>query len=123
MLSGDLFRLADRHAYWLNVRQRTIAENVAHSSTPDYVSKLVSAFDAGSESLQVAFARTNASHIRPNNRADAGGMAYKVTDDPGGGSVQLENEMINALDVRRSYELNTSIVKAFNRMILTAAKG
>lgn len=123
MLTGELFRLADRHAHWLNVRQRTIAENVAHSNTPNHVSKTVSDFDAKVDGFRISLSQTNSSHVSPKGSAAAGDRSFKVSDDPDGNPVQLENEMMSALDVRRSYELNTSIVKAFNRMILSAAKG
>jgi flagellar basal-body rod protein FlgB len=123
MLSGELFRLADRHASWLNVRQRTIAENVAHANTPEYISKSVSGFDAKVDGRPVSLNLTSEFHIRPNINADTAVASYKISEDSSGNPVQLENEMMTALDVRRSYELNTSIVKAFNRMILMAAKG
>ena len=35
----------------------------------------------------------------------------------------LENELLEAGEVRRSFELNTAIVKAFNRMMMLASKG
>ena len=123
MLTGELFKLADRHAHWLNVRQRTVAENVAHANTPNYVSKTVSAFDLASNGFQVSLSRTNKQHISPRTETAGGIGNIKISEDPGGQAVQLENEMMTALEVRRGYELNTSIVKAFNRMILSAAKG
>ena len=39
-----------------------------------------------------------------------------------GNSVSLEKEMIKASEVNRSYKLNTSVVKAFHRMLITSAK-
>jgi flagellar basal-body rod protein FlgB len=123
MLTGALFGLADRHAQWLNVRQRTIAENVAHSNTPAYVSKTVSDFAALSDRFQVSLAQTDNQHIAPRNSVSGNDVSIKISEEPGGNPVRLEDEMIAALDVRRSYELNTSIVKAFNRMILSAVKG
>lgn len=123
MLTGELFRSADRHAHWLNVRQRTIAENVAHSNTPAYASKTVSSFNAVSDRFQVSVARTDVQHIMPRNSVSGSEGSYKISENQSGNPVRLEDEMMAALDVRRSFELNASIVKAFNRMILSAAKG
>ena len=39
-----------------------------------------------------------------------------------GNSVSLEQEMIKAGEVNRAYALNTSVVKAFHRMLLASAK-
>jgi flagellar basal-body rod protein FlgB len=37
--------------------------------------------------------------------------------------VVLENELMKAGEVRRSFELNTAIVKAFHTMLMMATKG
>lgn len=123
MLTGELFKLADRQAHWLNVRQRTIAENIAHANTPGFVTKTVSGFEAGLRETPVPFAVTHSNHINPRGAGDANEVAYKVADAPDGSPVRLENEMMSSMEVRRAHELNTSIVKAFNRMILATAKG
>ena len=38
-------------------------------------------------------------------------------------NVVLENELMDAGEVRRAFELNTAIVKAFNRMTMLVSKG
>ena len=47
--------------------------------------------------------------------------AWEVTHS--GNSVSLEQEMIKAGEVNRTYSLNTSIVKAFNQMLMASIKG
>ena len=42
---------------------------------------------------------------------------------PSGNSVQLEDELLKAADVRRSFELNTAIVRAFHQMMTMTTKG
>jgi flagellar basal-body rod protein FlgB len=123
MISGELFRLADRHANWLNLRQQTVAENIAHANTPEYISKSVSGFDAAVSGRPAALDRTSAFHIQPRSNTQTAGGTHQILDDPNGSPVRIENEMMTALDVRKGFELNISIVKAFNRMILNAAKG
>ena len=39
-----------------------------------------------------------------------------------GSNVSLEQEMLKANDVSRAYTLNTNVVKAFHRMLLSSAK-
>jgi flagellar basal-body rod protein FlgB len=46
--------------------------------------------------------------------------AWDVTHT--GNSVSLEQELIKAGDVNRAFRLNTSVAKAFHRMILASAK-
>ena len=41
---------------------------------------------------------------------------------PSENSVVLENELMKAGEVRREFELNTAIVKAFHRMIMLSVK-
>ena len=39
-----------------------------------------------------------------------------------GNTISLEQELIKAGEVNRAYRLNTSVAKAFHRMILASAK-
>ena len=41
---------------------------------------------------------------------------------PSGNSVSLENELLDAGEVHRAFELNTAIVKAFNHMTMLVSK-
>jgi flagellar basal-body rod protein FlgB len=41
---------------------------------------------------------------------------------PSGNDVTLEGELMKAGEIRRSFELNTAIVKAFHRMIMLSSK-
>jgi flagellar basal-body rod protein FlgB len=50
----------------------------------------------------------------------ANSSSWDVTHS--GNSVSIEQELINAGEVNRAYRLNTSIAKAFHRMILASAK-
>jgi len=60
----------------------------------------------------------------PDSAAAATGVRneepWEVTHT--GNSVSLEQELIKAGDVNRAYRLNTSVAKAFHRMILASAK-
>ena len=73
-----------------------------------------------------AVATTNPAHISigipdlPTARSKESN-AWEVTKS--GNSVSLEQEMMKAGDVNRSYSLNTNVVKAFNSMMSSALKG
>ena len=41
---------------------------------------------------------------------------------PSDNTVVLEDELMKAGEIRRSFELNTSIVKAFHRMLLMSVR-
>ena len=41
---------------------------------------------------------------------------------PSKNTVVLENELMKAGEVRRAFELNTAIVKAFHRMMMMSVK-
>ena len=41
---------------------------------------------------------------------------------PSDNSVQLEDQLMKAADVRRAFDLNTAIVKAFHQMMLQTTK-
>ena len=56
----------------------------------------------------------------PGDRACASEEPWEITHS--GNSVSLEQELIKAGEVNRAYRLNTSVVKAFHRMLLASAK-
>lgn len=121
-----LFDIASQQARWLSVRQTTIAQNVSHASTPGFKAGEVAPFEEVFNDSSLRMAATSPGHLGLDPLApdavsikDAG--AWEVTHS--GNSVSLEREMIKAGEVNRTYSLNTSIVKAFNQMLMTSLKG
>jgi flagellar basal-body rod protein FlgB len=120
-----LFDIVSRQNRWLSVRQSTIAGNIANANTPGYKALDVEPFEKTLEMTRLSMSSTNAAHI-----ADAGtktptvevGNASSWDVTHSGNSVSIEQELINAGEVNRAYRLNTSIAKAFHRMILASAK-
>ena len=110
---STLLEVASLQARWLAARQAVTAENVANASTPGYRARDVAAFDevlarfsgAGQSKVQAAF-DSNSWEVRPS-----------------GNSVSLEEEMVRAGGISRSYALNTGIVSAFHRMTMQALRG
>lgn len=122
----NLFKLASQQAEWLSVRQAAVAGNIANANTPGYRSVDVEPFESVLGKTSVSMKATNPGHF--------GSMAtqasYKTRDDdrstailPGKNTVVVENELIKSGEVSRAFEMNTAIVKAFNRMTLMALKG
>ena len=120
-----LFSVVSQHNRWLAARQATIAGNVANANTPGYKALDVQPFEMAMQQARLAMAATSPGHMTSADaNAPAPGVrkeeAWDVTHT--GNSVSLEQELIKAGDVNRAYRLNTSVAKAFHRMILASAK-
>ena len=120
-----LFEVAAQQARWLSTSQSVIASNVSNASTPGYKSQVVQPFSEVMDKTQLQLASTNASHLELDPiQAQAASIKdetpWEVTDS--GNSVSLEQEMIKANDVNRSYALNTSLVKAFHGMLMASVR-
>lgn len=126
MDSVYLFTLASRHNQWLAVRQSTIAGNVANANTPGFKALDAEPFENVMQSTQLAMAATRSAHLAPT---PAGLPVTEVGNEAGweiahsGNTVSLDQELLKAGDVNRSFALNASILKAFHRMMLASAKG
>jgi flagellar basal-body rod protein FlgB len=121
-----LFNLTSRHNQWLSTRQTTIAANIANVNTPGYKTQDVKAFSAVLESQGLAMKATSPSHmstaVSPGEVVETSeGQAPEILHS--GNSVNLEQEMMKASDINRTYALNTSVLKSFQRMLLASAKG
>ncbi len=121
----NLFNLATQQSRWLAVRQSAVAGNVANVSTPGYGAVDVEPFEKVLDKTGVKLATTDAGHLR-GGATEAGFSIRQEERDasvlPSENSVVLENEMLKAGDIRRQFELNTAIVKAFHRMIMLSSK-
>lgn len=122
----NLFDLAAQQARWLAVRQSVIAGNVANVNTPGYHGVDVKPFSAVLDDTTVTMKATQPGHFGAS-KASAQTMALRQEDDrselvPSGNSVQLEDQLLKAADVRRAFELNTAIVRSFHQMLTMTTK-
>jgi len=121
----NLFDLASRQARWLAARQSAVAGNIANADTPGFVAKDVKPFAevlARSAPMPVALSATAGGHWRAERIAlEKQDSATAVL--PSGNTVAIEDELVKAGEVRRAFELNAAVVKAFHRMLLMSAKG
>ncbi len=122
----NLFDLAAQQSRWLAVRQSAVAGNVANVNTPGYGTVDVEPFEKVLDKTRRRHGRHagRASHRRappkpasPSARTSAPLRCCRPEN-----SVVLENELMKAGEIRRQFELNTAIVKAFHRMIMLTSK-
>ena len=121
----NLFELASQQARWLSVRQSAVSGNLANANTPGYAAVDIEPFQAVLDKTGVAMRTTNPRHILVG--ASSEGFNVRQTDEkqptmPSGNTVVLEKELIKAGEVRRTFELNTAIVKSFHRMLLATTR-
>ena len=114
-----LFDLATKQAQWLSVRQSAIAGNIANANTPGYTADDVEPFEKVLDqhrACRCAPPRPAISAARrpmPASPSSRRKIARRRSCRPKN-TVVLENELMKAGEVRRSFELNTAIVKAFH---------
>ena len=121
----NLFDLAAQQARWLSVRQSAVAGNVANVNTPGYGAVEVEPFESVLDKTRVALATTRANHISTGATEaswDVREIDQPRAEMPSDNTVVLEDELMKAGEIRRSFELNTSIVKAFHRMLLMSVR-
>ena len=121
-----LFELAGRQVRWLSTNQAVIASNVSNASTPGYRAKSVQPFSEVLDKTGLQLASTDTAHLALDPmQAQAASIKeqspWEVSES--GNSVSIEQELIKAGDVNRSYSLNTGIVKSFHAMLMSAVKG
>jgi flagellar basal-body rod protein FlgB len=126
MQAVNLFQLAAQQAQWLSVRQSAVSSNIANANTPGFRAVDVEPFESILSGSSVSMAATHPSHVG----ASATKASFSVSEVesrtpvlPSENSVELEQEMIKAGEIRRAFELNTGLVKAFHRMLMMASSG
>ena len=126
MQAVNLFQLATQQAQWLAVRQSAVSGNIANANTPGFKASDVEPFESIVSGSRVAMAATHPGHMG----AGVTPASFATTEIesgtpvlPSDNTVELEQEMIKAGEVRRAFELNTGVVKAFHRMLLMASEG
>lgn len=120
-----LFGLVSQHNNWLSMRQTAVAGNIANANTPGYKAQDITAFEAALDKAHLSMTQSNPSHLKIGDGTEKPGdlqsqEGWEITHS--GNSVSLEQELIKSGEIGRAYRLNTSVVKTFHRMMLSAAK-
>jgi len=124
----QLFDLASRQAEWLSVRQEVVAGNIANANTPKFKAKDVTPFSAVLDQTQyMAMARTQPGHMASNDLSDEIDIKESALNDEigvqeSGNTVSLSQELSKTGEIKRQYELSTSLVKSFHSMMLQTVK-
>lgn len=122
----NLFDLATQQARWLSVRQTAVSGNIANANTPGYGTMEVEPFEAVLDKSRVSMRATNPRHISVGLGVDSL-MVRQANEStptmPSGNTVVLEDELMKSGEVRRTFEMNTAIVKAFHRMLMMTTRG
>jgi flagellar basal-body rod protein FlgB len=120
-----LFDLASRQAQWLAARQSTISGNIANVNTPGYRARDVQPFADVLDKTKLAMTATDSGHIGFDaSRAETAKVKKANTWETvySRNSVSMEQELIKAGEIDRQHSLNTSIVKAFHRMLMSSVR-
>lgn len=121
-----LFDLASSQSRWLSIRQATVAGNIANANTPRFKALDVEPFVETLSQTKLAMAATAPGHMNFGEEEVRTGSIKKSESwsiSHSGNSVSLEQEMLKAGEVSRTYSLNTAIIKSFHRMLTMSTKG
>lgn len=123
MQTLGLFSLASRQAEWLAARQQVVAENISHADLPHYKARDIEPFKLLLARNRTSISITNERHLLPHSASDGiqrtgNNVALGAVD----GAVSVEGELMKSAEVRNGLEINTAIVRAFHRMLLSVAK-
>jgi flagellar basal-body rod protein FlgB len=120
----EIFRTAQAMAVHAGARQAVVAQNMANADTPGYAAREIKPFKAVMDADKSGFGlkATRAGHLNGAQNS----LQFDVTKvrdalaDPNGNSVSLEQEMINAADVKRQHGLALAIYKSSLTILRTA---
>lgn len=121
----SLFTLASHQARWLSVRQAAVADNIANVNTPGYHAVDVEPFNKVLDGTRVSMQSTNPVHLASGATSDNFELKEqqdKIAILPSDNTVVLESELVKAGEVKKAFELNTAIVKAFHRMFMMTTR-
>lgn len=121
-----LFELVSQHNSWLSARQAVIAGNVANVNTPGYRALDLVPFESVMEATRLRMAVTERGHMAPDRTAAAASTETENSESwdvyHSGSNVSIEQQLLNASSVSRSYTLNTNLLQSFHRMIRASAR-
>lgn len=120
-----LFELASRHMTWLAQRQSVIAGNVANADTPGYRAQDVRPFEAVLDSSAPSMAVTQPGHFaytQPMSEPSDLQAGKTWGTSHSGNSVSLESELLKASESARLMNIDASVARSFQRMLLTSVK-
>lgn len=122
----NFFSIASQQNRWLSVRGSVVAQNIANVNTPGFKALDVEPFDAVLSQQGMEMARTQVNHMTPQGRAgsDVDTAEAKTWDVVhSGNSVNIEEQLLKSGEVSGAYARNTTVMKAFHRMLMSSTRG
>jgi flagellar basal-body rod protein FlgB len=121
-----LFDITSQHNQWLASRQSLIASNIANANTPGYQARDLKPFEEILSATRLEMAATKRGHIQPEPPTSAAAADRRLASTwdvvHSGNSVTMEKELMKAGEVSGAYSLNTSVIKAFHRMLISSSR-
>ena len=119
---ADLYlqQLGSNHAEWLSVRQSLVASNIANANVPGFTAKDVRPLEGGKANF-TNLLLTDENHVS-SGIGNVNGVGIKREETwetyHSGGNVSLPQEMMKSGEIATAYQLNTSVMRTFHRMVL-----
>lgn len=108
------------------MRQAAVSGNIANANTPGYDALDVVPFERVLQTSQLELAKSDPGHFGLANQLGAN-MEPSQEDEwhvyHSGNSVSIEKELVKSSEVNGAFSLNSGVIKAFHRMLLTSTKG
>lgn len=120
-----LFELASQQNRWLATRQTLVSGNIANANTPGYRTVEIEPFSEVLESTRLSMMATQPGHMAPGPMSFAASTDLEVGASwdtfHSAGNVNLEQEMLKASEINRTYTLNVNMLRSFHRMLVASA--
>ena len=121
-----LFDITSQHNQWLASCQSLIASNIANANTPGYQARDLKPFEEILSATKLELAATRRGHMQPESPTSAAAAERRLASTwditHSGNSVTMEKELMKAAEVSGAYSLNTSVIKAFHRMLISSSR-
>lgn len=124
------FNIVRSRMGWLEQRQDTLAQNIANSSTPDYMAHDVKSVDfaklVAGEAQRVTLRATSTGHLTGTLAGADAFQTVRAPDresSPDGNSVLLEQQMMKVAETQMQHEAVTGLYRKAIDMLRIAVRG
>ncbi|QBF29708.1 FlgB family protein [Thalassococcus sp. S3] len=121
----NVFKMAHAMATHAGARQAVVAQNIAHADTPGYRAKDIVPFSQLYEKREVFAGQhaTRKTHLLGTRDVSAQIIvSEKAGSDPNENSVSIEEQMLNAVEVKRQHDRAVSIYKSALGILRTSIR-
>jgi flagellar basal-body rod protein FlgB len=123
----NVFDVLSKHVNWATQRYSVAAANIANLDTPGFRAMEVEPFQLEVNATAMRISLTHQGHINAQGTSSAQShevfQQNRADETHSANNVSAENEMRIIGEAARSVSANTSLMKLFHRMTISAAKG